>query len=399
MEIHIALVLFAIVCSVTGQVDDEEINERAEKLARMMQHDGVERVVKLTDKNFKSSLRKFDIVVVLFHAQSNATLLDQEKLVLEVVAKLFGKKGLLSATCNLLKHRELSKLANVSYAGTITIFNHGKPSAYFGQRSPDVMVPYVSKLFEPAVAEILSKTAKKVFDSSPTAKVVAYLQKDSKEHAEYIKTARTFQPVIHFHAVFDAKIAKSMQLKKPNSLLFVKPFEKAIKMPAKVLWREKSLVGFIQTNKRQIIRKMMLENIHEIWSPDTKGLLMVVFAKVQTQDGNRFFSLIKTLARGYSDNQKLNFVWIDPDPFPAMKEYWQSTFNIDPTSASIGAVDLTGQASTWLSKPKDQELKFEDLKAWMNDLLKGNLKMQPMKTQSASASQPATDNQEQKDEL
>ena len=84
MEIHIALVLFAIVCSVTGQVDDEEINERAEKLARMMQHDGVERVVKLTDKNFKSSLRKFDIVVVLFHAQSNATLLDQEKLVLEV---------------------------------------------------------------------------------------------------------------------------------------------------------------------------------------------------------------------------------------------------------------------------------------------------------------------------
>ena len=36
-------------------------------------------------------------------------------------------------------------------------------------------------------------------------------------------------------------------------------------------------------------------------------------------DGNRFFSLVKSLAREYAANEKLSFVWIDPDPFPAVR--------------------------------------------------------------------------------
>ena len=38
-------------------------------------------------------------------------------------------------------------------------------------------------------------------------------------------------------------------------------------------------------------------------------------------DGNRFFSLVKTLARSFADNERLNFVWIDPDPFPAVSHF------------------------------------------------------------------------------
>ncbi|XP_065056326.1 calsequestrin-2-like [Rhopilema esculentum] len=241
------------------------------------------------------------------------------------------------------------------------------------------MVPYLSRMFEQPVTNIISKTGKKNFDNVQLPKVVAYVEKEGQEYTELVKTAMSFQPMIQFHAVFDAKIAKSLQLKKINSLLFIKPFEKTLKLPSAVTWKENKLVDFLNQNKKQSIKKMLLENIHEIWSPDMKGYIIAVFAKIENPVGNRFFSLVKSLVRSVGDNEKLNFVWIDPDPFPAMKEYWQSTFNVDPTKPSIGAVDLNEQASTWLLQKEDKELKLSDLKKWCNNLLAGKLKLVPLR--------------------
>eukprot|EP00794_Sanderia_malayensis_P011264 gene11264-12444_t len=392
-EVFLLLALSAVL--VNCQYDEEEVNERAEKLAKMMQPDGVKRVVTMTGKNFKSLLRKHKIVVVYFHAQVNDTALEQDLRPYEVVAKLFGKRGVVCAACNLAKNPDMVKETGVFYAGTIKIFNHGKPTTYYGQRSPDVMVSYISKMFEPPVVDIISKTAKKTFDSLQMSKVVAYIQKGSLEYSELLKVARTFQPMIQFHAVFDAKIAKGLQMKRLNSLFFMKPFERTLKMPSKVSWKEKHLTEFINQNKRLIIRKMTLENLHEIWSPDTKGYMVAVFAKLETPVGSRFFSLIKSLARSMADNENLNFVWIDPDPYPAMKEYWKATFNIDPTKPTMGAVDLSAQSSTWLAAPDDREIKLEDLRKWTNDLLNGKLKLVPMKIRSETGEEERSDTEEE----
>ena len=35
-------------------------------------------------------------------------------------------------------------------------------------------------------------------------------------------------------------------------------------------------------------------------------------------EGAQFFSLVKSLARRYGDNEKLYFLWVDPDPFPTV---------------------------------------------------------------------------------
>ena len=78
-------ILFAFVLLADCQMDEEEMNERAEKLAKMMKHDGVDRVVTMTQKNMKNLLKKYNIVVVLFHAQTNATVLKQEKYPLEAI--------------------------------------------------------------------------------------------------------------------------------------------------------------------------------------------------------------------------------------------------------------------------------------------------------------------------
>ena len=78
------ILLFFAISFVHSQEENEGANERAEKLAEMMRHDGVERVGELTQKNIKSLLKKYNVMVVLFHAHNNETTLRQDKYALEV---------------------------------------------------------------------------------------------------------------------------------------------------------------------------------------------------------------------------------------------------------------------------------------------------------------------------
>eukprot|EP00112_Aurelia_sp_Birch-Aquarium-sp1_P001368 Seg1146.4 transcript_id=Seg1146.4/GoldUCD/mRNA.D3Y31 product="hypothetical protein" protein_id=Seg1146.4/GoldUCD/D3Y31 len=65
---------------------DEKLSKIKAKKAKMRKHDGVdERVVTMTQKNMKNLLKKYNIVIVLFHAQTNATILKQEKYPLEAI--------------------------------------------------------------------------------------------------------------------------------------------------------------------------------------------------------------------------------------------------------------------------------------------------------------------------
>ena len=77
--------LFIAISFVHCQEESEGANERAEKLAEMMRHDGVERVGELSQKNIKGLLKKYNVMVVLFHTHSNETTLRQDKYALEVV--------------------------------------------------------------------------------------------------------------------------------------------------------------------------------------------------------------------------------------------------------------------------------------------------------------------------
>lgn len=49
-----------------------------------------------------------------------------------------------------------------------------------------------------------------------------------------------------------------------------------------------------------------------------RNKINVAFHFFLLTDGAQFFSLVKSLARRYGDNKKLNFLWVDPDPFPTV---------------------------------------------------------------------------------
>jgi len=363
------------------QVNEEDLKEQHRRMADMLKHDGTKRRLTITNKNADKLLKKHYMLVVLFWVDNDVTTEKISKAdisLLETVAQAFQKKNLAAATCEIRENQEFAAKSGVKYTGMIKIYHHGKVVDYFGQRSPDVMIPFVSTMLSAPLTVIISKTEKKTFDSVDLPKVLAYVKKDSKEAHTLAAAARGFQPMIQFHVIYEAKVAKQFHIKKINSLQFIKPFEKPLLYSSKKPFTEKEISLFIEQNKKLRIKKMRLENLHDVWAVDLTGYMVPIFAIAKHEEGNRFLATAKSVAKKFEHNANLSFVWIDPEPFPSMREYWQEAFGIDPSIPTIGAVDIHGQKSAWFTKDEGQPT-VKEIIAWVNQLVSGEIKMAPMK--------------------
>jgi hypothetical protein len=378
---------------------EQKEKSKQDQFNDLVRHDGVIRVVVATEKNIAKMIKKNDLVVMLFwvnNGEANEKIAPKDMDFLEVIAQLFLGKKVAVATCEIKANEQFAKDVGVTYTGMIKLFNRGRVTTYFGQRSTDVMLPYMAKTMTPPIASINNKADKKSFDQNDLAKVVAYVGEASKEHKELYNAALNFQPMIPFYVVHDAKLAKMLHLKKINSLQLVKPYEKAVGLAKKGI-AEDGVVAFVKQNKRQRITKMRLENLHEVWSIDGKGYVVPVFAVTKTEEGNHFFSVVKSLAKQFEKNEEVSFVWIDPEPFPAMVDYWSRSFNIDPSKPTLGVVNVHKQTSAWFPRPSDGVYDQSLLKKWLKNVLQGKIELIPM-NKGQSQSQDET-TEKKKDEL
>lgn len=379
--------LVNLILFIACQEDEENAQQpkqktEQEKMSEMMKHDGVKRVIVATEKNIEKVIRKNDLVVMLFWIDNGK---DVEKVsakdynLLEVIAQIFLGKKVVATTCEIAKNQQFAKDVGVKYTGMIKIFNRGRSTTYYGQRSTDVMLPYMAKMMSYPIMTIGTKSDKKTFDANDLPKVIAYVEEKGKQHRELYNAALNFQPMIPFYAVHDAKLAKMLHLKKQNSLQLVKPYEKAAMFSSKKGITEETVAVFVNQHKRQRITKMRLENIHEVWAIDGTGFVVPVFAVTTTEDGNHFFSLVKSLAKHFEKNRNVSFVWIDPQPFPSMVEYWRRSFNIDPTKPTLGVVNVHKQTSAWYPRPTEEDTyKQTELKKWINNVLNGKVDLKPI---------------------
>jgi len=381
MKIYLFLIFLINVFHIFCQENEEEQRTEQQRLADMMKHDGVKRVVAVTEKNIEKILKKNDIVVVMFwvdNEKATEKLSEKDMNFLEVVAQLFAGRKIGVATCEILTNQKFAKDVGVKYTGMIKIFNKGRISTYYGQRSTDVLFPYLAKTMTDAITIIQTKAEKKQFDANDLPKVVAYVAEKSKELKELRNAALNFQPMIPFYVIHDAKLAKAFHLKKVNTLQLAKPYEKAVTFSSKKGISEEAVVRFVNENKRQRVTKMRLENLHSVWAIDSKGFVVPVFAITKTEEGNRFFSLIRSLSKQFEKSGNLSFIWIDPEPFPAMVDYWSQSFQIDPTKPTFGIVDVHTQTSAWFPVPADEKYVLNDMKKWVNDVLKERIPLAPM---------------------
>uniref|UniRef100_A0AAQ5YIE1 Calsequestrin n=1 Tax=Amphiprion ocellaris TaxID=80972 RepID=A0AAQ5YIE1_AMPOC len=343
------------------------------------EYDGKDRVHDLNAKNYKSVMKKYDIMVVYYHDHPGSSRVAQrqfeiEELALELAAQVLDEfddedigVGLIDAKLD----KAVAKKLGIDEPDSIFIFTDDEVIEYDGELAADTLVEFIYDVIEDPVEIIDNSKELKGFENvEEDIKLVGYFKSHKSEHFEaFADAAEEFHPHIKFFATFNAKVAKALELKL-NDVDFYEPFiDDPVLIPGKP-YSEDELVKFIEDNDRPTLRKLQPHNMYEIWADDVDGEHIIAFAEEADPDGFEFLEILKQVAEDNTDNPDLSIVWIDPDDFPLLLPHWEKTFGIDLSHPQIGVVDADDADSVWLDMDDGEDMPSADeLEDWIEDAL------------------------------
>uniref|UniRef100_A0A672FL61 Calsequestrin n=1 Tax=Salarias fasciatus TaxID=181472 RepID=A0A672FL61_SALFA len=348
-----------------------------EKGLEIPEYDGKDRVHTLTAKNYKSIMKKYDVMVIYYHKNvaGNRSAMKQlqiEELALELAAQVLDDLDDEDIGFGLVDEKKDSAVAKklgLDEVESIYIFADNEIIEYDGELAADTLVEFIYDVIEDPV-EIIDneRELKGFYNMDEVIKLVGYFKNEKSLHfIEYDDAAEEFHPFVKFFATFDAKIARRLKLKM-NEVDFYEPFmEEPVTIPGKP-YIESELVEYIEQHDRPTLRKLEPHSMYEIWEDDIDGEHIVAFAEEDDPDGFEFLEILKEVARENNDNPNLSIIWIDPDDFPLLVPYWEKTFRIDLSSPQIGVVDVEDADSVWMEMDDDDDMPTADeLEQWIDD--------------------------------
>lgn len=353
---------------------------RAEEGLNFPTYDGKDRVVSLSEKNFKQILKKYDLLCLYYHAPVSADKVAQKQfqlkeIVLELVAQVLEHKEIGFVMVDAKKEAKLAKKLGFDEEGSLYILKGDRTIEFDGEFAADVLVEFLLDLIEDPVEIINSKLEVQAFERiEDHIKLIGFFKSaDSEYYKAFEEAAEHFQPYIKFFATFDKGVAKKLSLKM-NEVDFYEPFmDEPTPIPNKP-YTEEELVEFVKEHQRPTLRRLRPEDMFETWEDDLNGIHIVAFAEKSDPDGYEFLEILKQVARDNTDNPDLSIVWIDPDDFPLLVAYWEKTFKIDLFKPQIGVVNVTDADSVWMEIPDDDDLPTaEELEDWIEDVLSGKI--------------------------
>ncbi|XP_059231817.1 calsequestrin-2 [Mustela nigripes] len=353
---------------------------RAEEGLNFPTYDGKDRVVSLTEKNFKQVLKKYDVLCLYYHEAVSSDKVAQKQfqlkeIVLELVAQVLEHKDIGFVTVDAKKEAKLAKKLGFDEEGSLYVLKGDRTIEFDGEFAADVLVEFLLDLIEDPVEIINSKLEVQAFERiEDQIKLIGFFKsEDSEYYKAFEEAAEHFQPYIKFFATFDKGVAKKLSLKM-NEVDFYEPFmDEPIVIPDKP-YTEEEIVEFVKEHQRPTLRRLRPEDMFETWEDDLNGIHIVAFAERSDPDGYEFLEILKQVARDNTDNPDLSIVWIDPDDFPLLIAYWEKTFKIDLFKPQIGVVNVTDADSVWMEIPDDDDLPTaEELEDWIEDVLSGKI--------------------------
>uniref|UniRef100_A0A672KMM0 Calsequestrin n=1 Tax=Sinocyclocheilus grahami TaxID=75366 RepID=A0A672KMM0_SINGR len=340
------------------------------------EYDGKDRVHDLNAKNYKSVMKKYDVMVVYYHEHVGSSKVAQKQFQIEelLAAQVLEDLDDEDISIGLLDEKTdkaVAKKLGLVEADSIYIFIEDEVIEYDGELAADTLVEFLYDVIEDPVEIIDNVRELKGFHNiEEDIKLVGFFKSQKSEHyQEYEDAAEEFHPHIKFFATFSPKVAKSLDLKL-NEVDFYEPFmDEPVVIPGKP-YSEKELVAFIEDNDRPTLRKMQPHNMYEIWEDALDGEHIIAFAEEGDPDGFEFLEIVKEVAEDNTDNPNLSIVWIDPDDFPLLVPYWEKTFDIDLSSPQIGVVEVDDADSIWFDMDNDDDMPtVDELEDWLEDVL------------------------------
>uniref|UniRef100_A0A452ELH6 Calsequestrin n=1 Tax=Capra hircus TaxID=9925 RepID=A0A452ELH6_CAPHI len=352
---------------------------RAEEGLNFPTYDGKDRVVSLTEKNFKQVLKKYDLLCLYYHEPLSSDKVVQKQfqlkeIVLELVAQVLEHKDIGFVMVDAKKEAKLAKKLGFVEEGSLYVLKGDRTIEFDGEFAADVLVEFLLDLIEDPVEIINSKLEVQAFERiEDHIKLIGFFKSEESEHYKaFEEAAEHFQPYIKFFATFDKGVAKKLSLKM-NEVDFYEPFmEEPIAIPDKP-YTEEELVEFVKEHQRCPRWHSNFDSSLP-QEDDLNGIHIVAFAERSDPDGYEFLEILKQVARDNTDNPDLSIVWIDPDDFPLLVAYWEKTFKIDLFKPQIGVVNVTDADSVWMEIPDDDDLPTaEELEDWIEDVLSGKI--------------------------
>uniref|UniRef100_A0A8C5HF14 Calsequestrin n=1 Tax=Gouania willdenowi TaxID=441366 RepID=A0A8C5HF14_GOUWI len=347
-------------------------------------YDGKDRVHHLSAKNYKSILKKYDVMVVYYHDHPGSSRVAQrqfeiEELNLELAAQVLEEfddedvgVGLVDAKLD----KDIAKKLGLDESDSIYIITDDEVIEYDGELSADTLVEFIFDVLEDPVEIIDNSRELKGFKNiEEDIKLMGYFKShksDRKNFEAYADAAEEFHPHIKFYATFSAKVAKALDMKL-NEVDFYEPFmDNPVVIPGKP-YTEEELVEFIEDNDKPTLRKLQPHNMYEIWDDDADDdEHIIAFAEESDPDGYEFLEILKEVAEDNTDHPHLSIVWIDPDDFPLLVPHWEKIFGIDLSHPQIGVVDTNDADSVWLDMDDGEDMPtVDELEDWIEDALSG----------------------------
>lgn len=355
----------------------------SEKGLEFPEYDGKDRVHQLTSKNYKSVMKKYDVMVIYYHKpvgedRMSRKQFEVEELALELAAQVLDDLededigfGLVDSK----KDRAVANKLGMLEVDSIYIFADDEIIEYDGELAADTLLEFLYDVIEEPVEIISNDRELKGFHNiEEDIKLMGYFKSEKSSHfIEYDDAAEEFHPFIKFFATFEPKIAKKLKLQM-NEVDFYEPFmSKPVTIPGKP-YMEEDIIRYIEEHDRPTLRKLEAHSMYEIWEDDIDGQHIVAFAEESDPDGYEFLEILKEVAQENTDNPDLSIIWIDPDDFPLMVPYWENTFGIDLSSPQIGVVDVEDADSVWLEMDDEEDMPTADeLDTWIEDVMTGKI--------------------------
>ncbi|NP_001070192.1 calsequestrin-1b precursor [Danio rerio] len=347
------------------------------------EYDGKDRVHQLTAKNYKSVMKKYDVMVIYLHKPVGEDRMarkqfEVEELALELAAQVLDgldDEDIGFGLVDSKKDRAVAKKLGMLEVDSIYIFADDEIIEYDGALAADTLLEFLYDVIEDPVEIISNDRELKGFHNiEEDMKLMGFFKSNKSPYfIEYDDAAEEFHPFIKFFATFEPKIAKKLNLKM-NEVDFYEPFmDKPVTIPGKP-YMEDDIINFIEDHDRPTLRKLEPHSMYEIWEDDINGQHIVAFAEESDPDGYEFLEILKEVAQENTENPELSIIWIDPDDFPLMVPYWEKTFGIDLSSPQIGVVDVENADSVWMEMDDEEHMPTADqLDAWIEDVMTGNI--------------------------
>uniref|UniRef100_A0A8C1JQN4 Calsequestrin n=1 Tax=Cyprinus carpio TaxID=7962 RepID=A0A8C1JQN4_CYPCA len=314
----------------------------SEKGLEFPEYDGKDRVHQLTIKNYKSVMKRYDVMVIYYHKSVGEDRMSRkqfevEELALELLTSPAALTYQLAAQVlddlededigfglvDSKKDRAVAKKLGLLEVESIYIFADDEIIEYDGELAADTLLEFLYDVIEEPVEIISNDRELKGFHHiEEDIKLMGYFKSAKSSHfTEYDDAAEEFHPFIKFFATFEPKIAKKLNLKM-NEVDFYEPFMiKPVTIPGKP-YTEDDIVSFIEEHDRPTLRKLEPHSMYEIWEDDINGQHIVAFAEESDPDGYEFLEILKEVAQENTENPDLtclsntiskNFVWMEMD--------------------------------------------------------------------------------------